>query len=107
MYILGLTILLVSNFQQANFEFCESIPGFISILLCAFVSFYEKICPDNCGSAEDDDGDDDNNATSLLLSESNVIIQPEERLFDMVVSRVIDTPSNASLQYDFRRFNQI
>mmetsp|Transcript_42325 Transcript_42325/g.49472 ORF Transcript_42325/g.49472 Transcript_42325/m.49472 type:complete len:172 (-) Transcript_42325:173-688(-) len=69
---------------QANFEFCESIPGFISMLLCAFVPFYEKLCPDNCGSAEDDDGDDDNNATSLLLSESNVIIQPEERLFEMV-----------------------
>jgi len=74
----------IDEMVQANFEFCESIPGFISMLLCAFVPFYEKICPDNCGSAEDDDGDDDNNATSLLLSESNVIIQPEERLFEMV-----------------------
>jgi len=65
---------------QANFEFCESIPGFISELLCAYVPLFEKICSDNCGSAEDDD-DDDNNTTSVSL---NAIMQQEERLDEMV-----------------------
>jgi len=52
--------------MQANFAFCDSIPGIISKLLCASVPFYEKICPDNCGSGEDDDdddNDDDDNST--------------------------------------------
>jgi len=46
--------------MQANFAFCDSIPGIISKLLCASVPFYEKICPDNCGSGGDDDDDDNN-----------------------------------------------
>ena len=71
--------------QQVNFLFCESIPCLISKLLCDNVPIYVKICPDICGSAEDDD---DINATSILLSDSYMIIQQEEHIGEMVVSRV-------------------
>ena len=68
--------------QQGNFEFCETIPGFISGLLCAYVPLYPKFCSDVCESADDDDDNDDINATSLSM---NIIMQQEERLHEMVV----------------------
>lgn len=68
---------------QANFEFCEHIPGFISELLCTYVPLFEKICSDNCGLAEDDDNDDSDDNTTTLAS-LNAIMQQEERLDEMV-----------------------
>ena len=44
--------------QQGNFDFCETIPGFISGLFCAYVPLYPKFCSDVCESADDDDDDD-------------------------------------------------
>ena len=67
--------------QQGNFDFCETIPGFISGLFCAYVPLYPKFCSDVCESADDDD--DGINATSLSMDS---MVQQEERLHEMVVS---------------------